>query len=124
MSQPIAFIVEDDAQLSLIFTHAMREAGYDTEVFDEGQKVIPRLAEVKPYIVILDLHLPNVSGSEILNHIRAEESLKDIRVIVTSADASLSTDPVIEDKANFVLIKPVRFAHLQRLAERLHPDQN
>lgn len=124
MSQPIAFIVEDDDQLSLVFTHALREAGYTTEVFLEGQQVIPRLADVKPYIMILDLHLPNVSGSEILNHIRSEETLKDIRVIVTSADAGLSTDPDIESKADFVLIKPVRFAHLQRLAQRLHPEAN
>lgn len=124
MSQPIAFIVEDDDQLSLVFTHALREAGYATEVFYEGQKVIPRLAEIKPYIMILDLHLPNVSGSEILDHIRADELLKDIRVIVTSADAGLLTDPAIESKADFVLIKPVRFAHLQRLAQRLHPETN
>ena len=124
MSQPLAFIVEDDEQLSLVFTHAIREAGYTPEVFLEGQNVMDRLAEAKPYIVVLDLHLPNVSGPQILNYIRSEDRLKDIRVIVTSADASLSTDPDIENKADYVLIKPVRFAHLQRLAQRLHPGDN
>ena len=124
MTQPVAFIVEDDEQLSLVFTHALQEAGYMTEIFFEGQKVLDRLADLKPYIIILDLHLPNVSGAKILNHVRSEEKLKDIRVIITSADAGLSTDPEIENKADFVLIKPVRFSQLQLLAKRLYPTEN
>jgi DNA-binding response OmpR family regulator len=124
MTQPVAFIVEDDEQLSLVFTHALQEAGYATEIFFEGQNVLTRLSEFKPYIVILDLHLPNVSGAKILNYIRAEEKLKDVRVIITSADAGLSTDPEIENKADFVLIKPVRFSQLQLLAKRLFPTEN
>lgn len=124
MTQPVAFIVEDDEQLSLVFTHALQEAGYTTEIFFEGQNVLDRLAELKPYIIILDLHLPNVSGAKILNYVRSEEELKDIRVIITSADAGLSTDPEIENKADFVLIKPVRFSQLQLLAKRLYPIEN
>lgn len=121
MSQPLVFVVEDDRELSMVFAHAFQAAGYITELFHDGQKALDRLAVDAPYLVLLDLHLPGVPGPQILDFIRAQPRLSQIRVIVASADATLSTDHTIEKQADFVLIKPVRFAHLQRLAERLFP---
>ncbi len=119
-----AVIIEDDITLSKIFYEALNRAGYDSKVINDGQEALDCLKEEEnPYLIILDLHLPNVSGAEILQYIRATESLKDTKVIVASADGTLATTPDIEQNATFLLQKPVGFSQLQILAERLHPQR-
>jgi CheY-like chemotaxis protein len=43
---------------------------------------------VRPDLVLLDLHLPDVPGEEVLRRLKSEPSLRDLPVIVLSADAT------------------------------------
>jgi DNA-binding response OmpR family regulator len=117
---PVALIIEDDEDMGTIFAAAMRQAGYDPEVVVDGQLALDRLAELTPDIVILDLHLPTVSGPEILKHIRGNERLKETRVIIATADPHLA-DTLRKD-VSFVLDKPVSFKQLSVLSGRLRPS--
>ncbi|MEM7333710.1 MAG: response regulator [Chloroflexota bacterium] len=119
-----AIVIEDDVTLAQVFCEALNHAGYDPTIFNDGQDALENLAQdTKPYLIVLDLHLPNVSGAEILRFIRSEDELKETKVIVASADGTLATTPEIEQFATFLLQKPVRFSQLQMLAKRLHPDR-
>jgi DNA-binding response OmpR family regulator len=117
MDQLVAFIVEDDADLSAIFAQAAQSAGYAVETFQTGDAAIARLAEATPFVMVLDLHLPGVTGPQILNYVRGEARLKDIYVLVTSADDRLAE--YVRDKADMVLHKPVSFVQLRELIQRL-----
>ena len=121
MSQPMAVIIEDDEDLSFIFAEALRAAGFQSEIRRDGKGAIECLEELKPKVVILDLHLPHVAGTDILKQIRASDSLKDIRVVVTTADARLAEQ--IDRQADFVLIKPISFSLLRDLTARLTKDR-
>ena len=70
-----------------------------------------------PAVVVLDLHLPNVAGTDILKRIRETEHLKKVRVVVATADARLAEQT--DRQADFVLIKPISFSLLRDLAIRL-----
>ena len=124
MIKPLALIIEDEEDLSLIFARAFQVAGYETEVCRDGQQALNFLKQHIPYIVLLDLHLPNISGPEILTKIRAYEGTKNTYVIIASADARLALDAPVENQASFVFHKPVRFSHIRDLAQRLHPNNN
>jgi DNA-binding response OmpR family regulator len=119
MDQPIAFVIEDDRNLALAFAEAVKEAEFEVEVIYDGETALTRLKEATPDIIILDLHIPHVNGSEILNYIRTSDRLKGIRVIVASADDHRAAE--LRGIADLVLLKPIGFRQLQQLATRLRP---
>jgi CheY-like chemotaxis protein len=119
MSKPLALIVEDDEDLSTIFAGALAAAGYETEAVRDGRSAVERLSATAPAVVVLDLHLPHVSGEAILDEIRADLRLEQTRVIVTTADPRMAE--LLQEKADLVLIKPISFSQLRDLARRLIP---
>jgi CheY-like chemotaxis protein len=112
----IAFVIEDDQDLSSIFTEALKAAGYQVETIRDGAVAQQRLTEAIPEIVILDMHLPNIDGAQLLKHIRADERLAKARVILATADALLGE--YYEKKADLVLVKPISFSQLRDLTAR------
>ena len=117
MSNPLALVVEDDWELATIFAAALQAAEFETEIIQDGRLAINRLDVVNPALVILDLHLPFVSGREILHHIRADARLAETKVIITTADAAVAE--ILQNQVDFSLIKPVRPTHLLNLATHL-----
>ncbi|MCB9078903.1 MAG: response regulator [Anaerolineaceae bacterium] len=117
--KPLALIIEDDAEQVSIFSEALRLAEYETEIAQDGALALARLAEIVPALILLDLHLPQVSGREILRQIRASDRLANTQVIITTA--APSTADMIRHEADLVLIKPISFIQLRDLAARLRP---
>lgn len=117
MSKPLALIIEDDLDLSEIFSLALRSGGFDTEVIRDGQLAVDRLSGSVPVIIVLDLHLPHVDGATILGHIRADERFAKTAVILATADAQVADS--LRNKADLVLLKPVSIDQLRELAKRM-----
>ncbi|NJN98418.1 MAG: response regulator [Anaerolineales bacterium] len=117
----LALIIEDDPKLAAVFAAALQSANYTIEVIDEGQAAVKRLTAIKPDVVILDLHLPFVSGADLLQKIRADQRLAQTYVIVVTAD--LFRVEALRDQANIVLIKPVGFIRLQNIVAKLQATQ-
>jgi DNA-binding response OmpR family regulator len=116
MSKPLAFVVEDDPQLSQIFTIALSDF-FQAEAIVNGDQALVRLSEVIPHLVVLDINLPGASGVEILQSIRAAPRLASVRVILATADPHQAYE--LQDKADIVLLKPVSITQLRALSERL-----
>ena len=116
---PHAIIVEDEESLSTIFRKAINMAGYSVQVFANGKDALERLEDLTPQLLLLDLHLPLVKGDEIIDTIRKNPAFDKTRIILATADARFGSH--IESKADLVLIKPIRFSTLKRLATRLNP---
>ena len=112
-----ALIIEDDADLAIIFAEAIKAAGFETQIIRDGRIALTQLATSAPSIVVLDLHLPNVSGATVLEKIRSDARLTRTLVILTTADARLAD--MLQTKADLVLVKPVSFGQLRDLATRL-----
>lgn len=118
---PLALIIEDDEKLSTIYAAAVKQAGFTTRTIRDGKDAIKELDIFQPRLVILDLHLPHVSGEMILKAIRADQRLSKTKVIITTADAI--TAQTLEQEGDLVLIKPVSFNQLRDLAFRLVKTQ-
>ncbi len=119
MSNPLALIIEDDENQAELFTIALQAALFDTETIMDGQKALDRLTEVVPAMVILDLHLPNVSGREILAWIRKEKRLRNTKVILATADA-VQAD-ALQEQGDITLLKPISPTQLKELSSRFRP---
>jgi DNA-binding response OmpR family regulator len=116
MTNPIAFIIEDDPQLSHIFTLTMSEY-FEAEAITDGALALSRLSKVTPHLIILDINLPGVGGGQILQTIRGDSRFDSTRVILATADARQANE--LQDKADIVLLKPISIRQLRDLAVRL-----
>lgn len=117
MGNPLVFIIEDHEDAAIIFSEALKAAGFATEIIQSGDVALERLSETVPEMVILDLNLPQVSGTDILSKIRSDERLADTCVIVATAHPQLADG--VQGEADLVLLKPISFTQLRGLAMRL-----
>jgi len=121
MTKPLALIIEDDDDQSYIFSEALKVAEFEIELFQDGQEALSRLLTGRrPDLIILDLHLPTVSGKTILAKVQATTDLIDVPVILTTADPLLADN--LKDEATLTLLKPISFSQLRDLAKRVVPS--
>jgi CheY-like chemotaxis protein len=121
MIKPLALIIEDDKRLAEIFSLALQKE-FEIEVIEEGHRALARLAELTPALVLLDLHLPNISGKKILRQIRSDERLNGTRIMLATADAVMAE--LLREEADLVLLKPISVHQLRELAMRLRPPDS
>ena len=114
----LAFIIEDDEDLATIFSEALQSSGYVVEAVRDGLIASKRLKETQPDVVVLDMHLPGISGEELFTQIHSDARLKHTVVVIATADARMGE--AYTEKADFVLIKPITFTQLRDLSARLH----
>jgi DNA-binding response OmpR family regulator len=77
-------IIEDDDFLRSLTVTKLEKEGYAMETATSGDTGLEQVIAVPPDLLILDLMLPNISGFEVLEKIRANEPTKDLKVIVFS----------------------------------------
>lgn len=119
MSLPLALIIEDERMLVEIFSTALQMAGFATESILDGRAAMDRLDEITPVLVLLDLHLPVISGPDILRRIRADDRLAQTRVIIVTADAARAES--LREEADAIMLKPLGVIQLRDLAARFRP---
>jgi len=117
MAKPFALVVEDEYDLSIIFAKALQAAGFETHIIRSGDKALNWLRSMTPELVLLDLNLPRVPGTEILKVIRSDDRLVEVCVIIATAYPHLADN--VRSEADWILLKPVNFGQLRDLAKRI-----
>ncbi len=118
-SYPSALIVEDNLLLANMFSRALTDIRYQTQVIADGKTALDWLTYNVPDIILLDMHLPLVSGEIILKSIYANPRFTNTRTLIVTADARMGE--AFADQADFLLNKPVDIYQLQQMADRLKP---
>lgn len=110
------FLVEDNADDEGLAIRAFRKSGVSNPIIvaRDGEEAVHKLLELvdtsKPVIVLLDLKLPKLSGIEVLERIRRNESTRLVPVVVlTSSDESVDVEGCYARGANAFVRKPVDF---------------
>jgi two-component system KDP operon response regulator KdpE len=75
-------VVDDDVRLQRTLTIALRAHGNDVVTANDGRTAIQAVEDETPDVVILDLGLPDIDGTEVLRHVRTSSR---VPVIVLSA---------------------------------------
>ena len=79
-------VVDDNADNRLII-RTILEDQYQIEEFSSGTEAMNAFRKKRPDVVILDISLPELDGTEILNLIRSDPSLQGVPVIALTAHA-------------------------------------
>jgi len=121
MSSPLALILEDDPKLAELYATVLKQTQYETIVIESGREAQTKLATVSPVLILLDIHLPYVSGMDLLKQIKSEERFKGTTVVVMTADLYTAKD--LAGEVEHVLLKTHGITRLREIATRVHPDR-
>ncbi|MGC8729819.1 MAG: response regulator [Candidatus Micrarchaeia archaeon] len=102
-------IVEDDPNINRLMALSVSKA-FDikqiTQIYDGGE-ALPKIREIKPDLIILDLMLPNKSGLDICQTVKSDPEIKNAIVIIVSAvDPTTNRLKSLQYGADYYIKKP------------------
>jgi CheY-like chemotaxis protein len=112
----------EDTPTNIRFVEAVLKRRPSVELIPAmmGQLGLDLAREHRPDVILLDLHLPDLSGEEVLERLRADEQTRDTPVVILSADATdAARTPLIEAEAQGFMTKPIGVQALLDLVDRV-----
>jgi two-component system phosphate regulon response regulator PhoB len=100
-------IIEDEQDLAGLVEYNLRAAGFEAEAAGTGASGLARARANVPDLVLLDLMLPDLAGSEVLRLLKSDSELRKVPVIIVSAKGQES-DRIqgLEQGADDYVVKP------------------
>lgn len=97
-------LIDDDSTMKLLLQTLLEMEGYQVVLWDVGTDVLSIMRVENPDILLLDVNLKGIDGFDVLNDIRADDQLKDTKVIMSSGmDFS---DRIEQERADDFILKP------------------
>ncbi len=110
-------VVDDDRSVHHLVRRALEKHDLEVVVASDGESALSALQESSPDVVLLDIVLPNISGLELLQKLRAYD--KRLPVIIITSDSDSSSAITAMQKGAFdYLRKPLDLGQLTELAFR------
>ncbi|UYQ92647.1 response regulator [Chitinophaga horti] len=114
---PSILLVDDDAEDRLIIKDTFEELGYGTAIqfAGNGEEAIHYLEACLPKkdlpsLVILDLNMPKMNGTQTLRYLKAQPALSNIPVIIFSTSLNpIEHDECLSLGAHSYVIKPTSY---------------
>jgi|SRR3989344_1363974 len=79
---PKIAIIEDELAISQMYRIKFEAGGYEVETAENGKTGLELVEKFKPDVILLDLMMPEMTGPEMLQLLRATDWGKNIKVIV------------------------------------------
>ena len=80
-------LVIDDSEFNLKVARGMLKAHYQVECVSSGEAAFAFLENATPDLILLDLHMPEMDGFEVMKRLKAGSAWKDIPVVMLTADS-------------------------------------
>ena len=125
----------DDDEMNQIAIEELFGIRYDVHCVSSGAEALSELARERPDLVLLDLHMPDMNGLEVLKRIRDIESCENLPVVFLTADNDANTEAeLFTAGAMDFIAKPLvlqvamqrirRILELKHLQDSLHDEVN
>jgi two-component system cell cycle response regulator DivK len=101
-------IVEDNELNLKLFCDLLRAHSFEVEPVRDGRDALDRARAFGPELVIMDIQMPHVSGLELIEQMKAEETLREVPVLAVTAYAARGDEERIRDAgAEGYVSKPI-----------------
>lgn len=99
-------VVDDDADVRVALTRLVSSAGFAVETYASGAEFLDSIEDHKPDCVVLDLHMPEMSGFDVQGAL-AEANAGIPVVVITGHDTPESRSRAVLLGSNAYLCKPI-----------------
>ena len=82
-------VIEDEDNIATALEFLLTREGHEHDRMDTGAGAVERIRALHPDLVLLDVMLPDVSGYQIVQDVRADPGLGDVRVVMMTARGSV-----------------------------------
>ncbi len=87
-TENLAIVVEDDDALREMIRELLELVGFTTVGCPDGRDGLKAIRELRPSVITLDLHMPDMDGVEVLDRLASDETTAGVPVVVVSAYSS------------------------------------
>jgi two-component system KDP operon response regulator KdpE len=128
--KPVIVVIEDQVKLRRLLRNSLQEAGFTVREAETGRAGLVVAATRKPDLIIIDLGLPDIDGSEVIRKLREWWKARPI-IIVSGRQSEADKIAALELGADDYITKPFGLpellarvrAALRRASRHLNPDQ-
>src|ERR687898_160740 len=100
-------LVDDEPSLQKMLTHALEREGFQVQVAGDGEAALEAFKTFEPHLMVLDIMLPKLDGTEVIRRIRSQS---DVPVIMLTARGDEFRDERTVD------------VHIRHLREKIERD--
>ncbi|MFT6028346.1 MAG: two-component system chemotaxis response regulator CheY [Oleiphilaceae bacterium] len=114
-------VVDDFSTMRRIIKNLLRDLGFsNADEADDGNTALPMLQTGKYDFLVTDWNMPGMTGIELLQHVRADDNLKTLPVLMVTAEAK--RDQIVaaaQAGVNGYVVKPFTAAVLKEKIEKI-----
>lgn len=121
MPKSCVLVVEDQNDFLTLLKLVLEGEGYYVSAAEDGEKAIELLKEFRPAAIVTDLMMPEVTGIDLIEHVRKTPELERIPIIAVSAGDREMLEEAKKAGATETLKKPVDFEELLKRLNRYVP---
>ena len=127
----VILVAEDDDGHADLIQEGLKSSGIYNNIirFTDGEQVVDFFSQTenkqarqldKDYLLLLDIKMPKVDGTEVLKKLKSDDELKDIPVMMlTTTDDPREIEMCYKLGCNIYITKPVDFTQFSEVLKRL-----
>ena len=82
---PLILIIDDDSDFSSIVEDKLTASGFAVATVDSGEEALEWVKKQKPDLVLLDLRMPVMDGSQVLDKLKKTPGFDDVKILVVTS---------------------------------------
>jgi CheY-like chemotaxis protein len=101
----VALVVDDSMLIRYTVCRFLEERGFAVEAATNGVEALQILERVRPDLIVTDMQMPKMSGSELITALKQNPTTANIPIIIVAGRASGFDEK--ENRANFAIYKDI-----------------
>jgi CheY-like chemotaxis protein len=101
----VALVVDDSMLIRYTVCRFLEQRGFAVESATNGAEALEVLARIRPAVIVTDMQMPKMSGSELITAVKGKPETAEIPIIVLARRISGSAQP--EQRASFSICKDI-----------------
>ncbi|MGA2857783.1 MAG: response regulator [Candidatus Sulfotelmatobacter sp.] len=101
----VALVVDDSMLMRYTVSRFLEERGYTVESATNGVEALEVLSSMRPDLIVTDIQMPKMSGSELISAVKTQPELAAVPIIIVAGRASGFDES--EKRANFTIYKDI-----------------